>query len=225
MSIVNTREKIVNTKIVYYGPGLGGKTTSLKFVHTVLDPDRQVRMVSLKTDEERTLFFDFLPIDLGTLGGFKIKVQGYTVPGQVKYNLTRKYVLMGADAVVFVADSNPARLDENVQSMGNLRENLVANGLDPATIPMVLQLNKRDLPDALPVDELQKALSFRPVPCFATDAHVGTGVFEGFIAATEAMIEAVVQRYRLDNGGNDLSAQVRAYLGRFLTAAQSTPRS
>jgi mutual gliding-motility protein MglA len=145
MSIVNTRDKIITCKIVYYGPGLGGKTSSLKVVHRVLDPDEKNKLISLKTDEERTLFFDFLPIELGIVGGYKIKIQGFTVPGQVKYNLTRKYVLMGADCVVFVADSLAARLDENAESMANLRENLTANGLDFNTIPLVLQYNKQDL--------------------------------------------------------------------------------
>ncbi|MCA9323142.1 MAG: gliding-motility protein MglA [Planctomycetes bacterium] len=218
MSIVNTREKTINTKIVYYGPGLGGKTTSLKHIHTVLDPEGQVKMVSLKTDEERTLFFDFVPIDLGMLGGYKIKIQGFTVPGQVKYNLTRKYVLMGADAVVFVADSSAARLDENIQSLDNLGENLEANGLDVNEIPLVLQYNKRDLDDAATIELLDERLNFRKLQCFPTNAHEGAGVFEAFISASEQMIRAVARKYQLETPDGDIGALTRQHLERFLVA-------
>lgn len=208
MSIVNTRDKVINTKVVYYGPGLGGKTTSLKCVHSLLDPDDRLKMVSLKTDEERTLFFDFVPIDLGILGGYKIKMQGFTVPGQVKYNLTRKYVLMGADAVVFVADSQRSRLEENIHAMTNLGENLAANGLKINEIPLVIQYNKRDLEDICTVEEMDAALNFRKVSSFATQATQKMGVFDAFVKVAQDMLSAVAARYRLDCGGRDLGQLV-----------------
>lgn len=197
MSIVNTREKTITTKLVYYGPGLGGKTTSLKVVHSILDPDQKAKLISLNTDEERTLFFDFLPIDLGVVGGYKIKIQGFTVPGQVKYNLTRKYVLMGADGVVFVADSRASRLEENVQSVLNLAENLVSNGLDPNTIPLVMQYNKQDLPALTPADELDGRLNMRGVPCFLTAATEASGVYDAFVEASCRTIAATVAKYKI----------------------------
>src|SRR6185436_1170848 len=132
MSLISLRDKTVNAKIVYYGTALSGKTTSLKYVHEVIDPDRRIELVSLNTEGDRTLFFDFLPIPLGTLSGYKVKLQAFTVPGQVKYNLTRRYVLRGADGVIFVADSRSPAFEDNVRSLATLRENLVANGLDPA---------------------------------------------------------------------------------------------
>jgi len=214
MSIVNTRDKTITTKIVYYGPGLGGKTTSLKTVHQVLDPDRKVKLISLKTDEERTLFFDFLPIDLGIVGGYKVKIQGFTVPGQVKYNLTRKYVLMGADCVVFVADSQADRIDENAESMVNLSENLTANGLDVNTIPLVVQYNKRDLPSLSSVADLEAKLNFRGVSSFETSATVGDGVYEAFVEASGQMLEAVAAKYQLTGDDSDVSASARRYLQR-----------
>lgn len=219
MSIVNTRDKTVNTKIVYYGPGLGGKTTSLQYVHSVLDPDTKVKMVSLKTDEERTLFFDFLPISLGELDGYEVKIQGFTVPGQVKYNLTRKYVLMGADAVVFVADSAADRREDNRVSFENLLENMRENGLDPTAVPIVIQYNKRDLPDALPTAELDELLNEAGHPSFATDALRGTGVFEAFIEASALMLDATARRYGLDREGVDVARATRTLLQGF---AQTT---
>jgi len=212
MSIVNTREKTINTKIVYYGPGLGGKTTSLQCVHAVLDPGQLVKMVSLKTDEERTLFFDFLPIELGVLGGYKIKIQGFTVPGQVKYNLTRKYVLMGADAVVFVADSSPDRLEENVASIANLEENLASNGLDINTIPLVLQFNKRDLSGATSEEDLEQALNFRRLTSFCTNATANEGVFEAFVEASGQMLVSVAGKYELDSPEGEIGALTREAL-------------
>lgn len=214
MSIVNTRDKTITTKIVYYGPGLGGKTTSLKTVHQVLDPDQKVKLISLKTDEERTLFFDFLPIDLGMVGGYKIKIQGFTVPGQVKYNLTRKYVLMGADCVVFVADSQADRIDENVESIVNLGENLTANGLDVNTIPLVIQYNKRDLPNLSSVQDLEAKLNFRGVPSYETSATGGDGVFEAFVEASGQMLDAVAAKYQMKTDGEDVGESARRYLQR-----------
>ncbi len=205
MSIVNTRDKTINTKIVYYGPGLGGKTTSLSYVHQILDPQDQVKMVSLKTDEERTLFFDFLPIDLGMLGGYKVKIQGFTVPGQVKYNLTRKYVLMGADAVVFVADSNSDRIEENQASLANLKQNLRANGLDLRNVPLVVQLNKRDLDNAMGMEEMSAIFAADSSCIFPTNACSGEGVFDAFVEASCQMIIEVGRKYQLESPQGDLS--------------------
>ncbi len=215
MSIVNTRDKTITAKIVYYGPGLGGKTTSLKAVHQVLDPDQKVKLISLKTDEERTLFFDFLPIDLGMVGGYKIKIQGFTVPGQVKYNLTRKYVLMGADGVVFVADSQADRIDENAESIVNFSENLTANGLDVNTIPLVMQYNKRDLPSLSSPEDLEAKLNFRGVPSFKTSATSGEGVFDAFVEASGRMLDAVAARYGISAAGDDsVGDSARRFLAR-----------
>jgi signal recognition particle receptor subunit beta len=162
-----------------------------------LDPDRKSKLISLNTDEERTLFFDFLPIDLGIVGGYKIKIQGFTVPGQVKYNLTRKYVLMGADGVVFVADSQASRLEENQYSMENWGENLLANGLDPATIPLVMQYNKQDLPGLTATDELERLLNTRGVSAFTSSATEGSGVYDAFVEAASTTIEKIVRKYQL----------------------------
>jgi signal recognition particle receptor subunit beta len=224
MSIVDTRERTINTKVVYYGTGLGGKTTSLQCVHRTLDPQQRVKMVSLNTDEERTLFFDFLPIDLGEVGGYKIRIQGFTVPGQVKYNLTRKYVLMGADAVVFVADSNVTRFAENVLSFENLRENLELNGLDPETIPMILQYNKRDLPDTTPIEVFQEHLNTRGWEHFETVASEGAGVFDGFLRISELMLDAVAEKYGLSAARGSVGQTARETLADLAQAGGLAPR-
>lgn len=200
MSLINLRERTINAKIVYYGTALSGKTTSLKHVHRVIDPDDRVELVSLNTDGDRTLFFDFLPIALGKLSGFQVKLQAYTVPGQVKYNLTRRYVLRGADAVVFVADSRPETFEDNLAAMRNMRENLQANGLDPERIPLLIQYNKRDHPSALPVADLRAALNRRGVPDVETIATVGDGVFEGFAMLCCDMVEHLAREYRIGDG-------------------------
>jgi signal recognition particle receptor subunit beta len=202
MSVVNTRERTINTKIVYYGPGLGGKTTSLKSVHTTIDGPGRVKLVSLKTDDERTLFFDLLPIELGELDGYRFKISAFTVPGQVKYNLTRRQVLVGADAVIFVADSQTARLDENVESYESLTENLEVNGLDPATMPLVMQYNKRDMPEILSIPQLDRAINPRGVASFETEATTGRGVFRAFVAAARMMLDIVAVRYKLVSHAN-----------------------
>ena len=211
MSIVNTREKTLQTKVVYYGPGLGGKTTSLQVVHKIIDPEGQGKLVSLKTDQDRTLFFDFLPLDLGDLGGYRIKIQAFTVPGQVKYNLTRRYVLMGADAVVFVADSQDHRLDENRESMLNLAENLQANGLQPDT-PLVIQLNKRDLPNILPAKDMIEALGKPDAPVFESSATQSEGVYEPFVESVRLMLARVARQYDLGASADEASERVASYL-------------
>jgi len=212
MSIVNTRDKTINTKIVYYGPGLGGKTTSLRVVHHVLDPEHRVRLVALQTEQDRTLFFDYVPLDLGELGGFRVRVQGFTVPGQVKYDLTRRYVLVGADAVIFVADSAPDRQPANVESLDNLRRNLATNGLSYDGIPVVFQYNKRDLPDAVPAQEMDRQLNDRDAPSFVATATERSGVYEAFIECVRLMLAAVTARYDLPADAGSVGDAAARYL-------------
>lgn len=180
MALVNYSTREITCKIVYYGPGRAGKTSNLQYVYGRVPGDRRGRMLSLATQNERTLFFDFLPLDLGSISGFSTRLQLYTVPGQIYYATTRKLVLNGADAVVFVADSQTRQFDENVESLRDLHENLAAQDIDVRTFPMVLQYNKRDLPSDLILteSELDEALNFRGVPAFAADALHGRGVFE-----------------------------------------------
>jgi hypothetical protein len=180
MSLVNFTTREITCKIVYYGPGRSGKTTNLQYIYGQVPESRRGRMVSLATQTDRTLFFDFLPIDLGSISGFTTKFQLYTVPGQVYYNATRKLVLQGADGVVFVADSQVRQLDENIESLQNLHANVLEHGTDLRTLPMVLQYNKQDLPRELVLspEELDDALNFRGLPSFAADALHGQGVFE-----------------------------------------------
>ncbi len=159
MSMINYASREINCKLVYYGPGLGGKTTNLEHVYQKVSPDTRGKMVSLATETERTLFFDFLPVDLGTIRGFKTRFHLYTVPGQVYYNASRKLILKGVDGVVFVADSQIERTEANIESMQNLYDNMAEYGYDLTKIPFVMQYNKRDLPNAAPVVELQSQLN------------------------------------------------------------------
>jgi signal recognition particle receptor subunit beta len=159
MSMINYASREINCKVVYYGPGLGGKTTNLEFVYNKVAPASRGKMISLATETERTRFFDFLPVDLGNIRGFKVKFHLYTVPGQVYYNASRKLILKGVDGVVFVADSQIERMDANIEAMQNLYENMAQHGYDLTRIPFAIQYNKRDLPNAAPVAELQAALN------------------------------------------------------------------
>jgi len=170
----------MTAKIVYYGPGLCGKTTNLMVIFDKLDPKSKGKMLSLATKTDRTLFFDLLPVDIGKVGAFNLKIQLYTVPGQVFYNETRKLVLRGADAVVFVADSQPSMVDSTRESFANLLENLEENQIDPNDTPIVIQFNKRDLPGVLPIDQLQEALGFEGYPYTEASAIKGEGVMETF---------------------------------------------
>lgn len=178
MSFINFASREINCKIVYYGAGLGGKTTNLQWIFERTAAKSGGKMLSLATETDRTLFFDFLPIDLGTVRGFKTRFHLYTVPGQVFYDASRRLILRGVDGVVFVADSQPERMDANDEALENLQTNLRDHGYDFATIPYVLQLNKRDLPNALTVEELKKALSRKNEPVFEAVAVQGIGVFE-----------------------------------------------
>ena len=159
MSLINYASREVNCKLVYYGPGLGGKTTNLEYIYEKVAPASKGKMISLATETERTLFFDFLPVDLGTIRGFKTRFHLYTVPGQVYYNASRKLILKGVDGVVFVADSQLERMEANLESMQNLYDNMAQHGLDLTRLPFVIQYNKRDLPNAAPLPQLQEALN------------------------------------------------------------------
>lgn len=159
MSMINYASREINCKLVYYGPGLGGKTTNLEHVYNKVAPGAKGKMISLATETERTLFFDFLPVDLGTIRGFKTRFHLYTVPGQVYYNASRKLILKGVDGVVFVADSQVERMEANIEAMQNLYDNMAQHGYDLTRIPFVIQYNKRDLPNAAPVSDLQGALN------------------------------------------------------------------
>ncbi len=191
MSLVNFTSREITCKIVYYGPGRSGKTTNLHYVYGRVPEARRGRMVSLATQTDRTLFFDFLPIDLGQISGFNTRFQLYTVPGQVYYNATRRLVLQGADGVVFVGDSQARQLDENLESLQNLQTNLLEHGVDVRTMPLVMQYNKQDLPRELILTpaELDDALNFREVPSFAADALHGQGVFETLKAISELVLK------------------------------------
>ncbi|HYL91567.1 MAG TPA: ADP-ribosylation factor-like protein [Alphaproteobacteria bacterium] len=178
MSFINFAAREINCKIVYYGAGLGGKTTNLQYIFDKTTDKQKSKMISLATETDRTLFFDFLPLDLGTVRGFKTRFHLYTVPGQVFYDASRKLILRGVDGVVFVADSQAERLDANLEALENLNENLKEHGYDFKKIPYVLQLNKRDLPNALPVEELKNELTRKGEPVFEAIAFQGQGVFE-----------------------------------------------
>src|SRR5947209_992221 len=180
MVLFNHATREMTAKIVYYGPGLCGKTTNLMVIFDKLDPSQKGKMLSLATKTDRTLFFDLLPVDIGKVGAFNLKIQLYTVPGQVFYNETRKLVLKGADSVVFVADSQPAMVDATRESFANLLDNLEENNLDPNDIPIVIQYNKRDIPGVLPVEALQEALGFEGYPYTEAAAIKGEGVMETF---------------------------------------------
>jgi signal recognition particle receptor subunit beta len=191
VSLVNFTTREITCKIVYYGPGRSGKTTNLHYIYGQVPDSRRGRMVSLATQTDRTLFFDFLPIDLGQISGFSTRFQLYTVPGQVYYNATRRLVLQGADGVVFVGDSQARQLDENLESLQNLQSNLLEHGVDIRTIPLVMQYNKQDLPRELilsPAD-LDDALNFRGVPSFGADALHGKGVFETLKGISELVLK------------------------------------
>lgn len=200
----NTREIIA--KVVYYGPSVGGKTTNLQWLHGKLDPKSVGKLFSLETEADRTLFFDLLPVNLGNIKGMDLRLKVYTVPGQVKYNSTRKMVLTGADAVVFVADSDLKRHKDNVESLKNLAENLSANGLNIRTIPLVFQYNKRDLPNILPLEVMDKKLNFRSLPSFGSVAidPNDIGVLECFIAILVAMVESFAEKYKIGKNSEEI---------------------
>jgi len=190
LTFLNYITREINCKIVYYGPGLGGKTTNLKYIYEITNPENKGKLISLATETERTLFFDFLPIDLGQIRGFRTRFHLYTVPGQVFYDASRKLILRGVDAVVFVADSQEERLDANIESLSNLDENLKEQGMDLTKIPYALQLNKRDLTNVIPVDDLKRQLLVKGEPVFEAVATKGVGVLDTLKAvARQVLVE------------------------------------
>jgi len=188
MSFINYAAREINVKIVFYGPGLCGKTTNLQYIFEKSSPQQKGKLISLATETDRTLFFDFLPLDLGAVRGFKTRFHLYTVPGQVFYDASRKLILKGVDGVVFVADSQEARMDANEESLRNLEDNLSENGFDLKSLPFVLQFNKRDLPSAVLVDDMYRLLNFKGEPTFEAVATKGIGVFETLKAVAKQVL-------------------------------------
>ena len=190
MTFINYVAREINCKIVYYGPGLGGKTTNLQYLYDITNAENKGKLISLATETDRTLFFDFLPIDLGQIRGLRTRFHLYTVPGQVFYDASRKLILRGVDGVVFVADSQEERLDANLESLANLDQNLKEHGFDLGKVPYVLQLNKRDLPNAMPVAQLSRLLLTRGEPVFEAVAIKGEGILETLKAvARQVLVE------------------------------------
>jgi hypothetical protein len=188
MTFINYASREINCKIVYYGPGLCGKTTNIQWIYEQANPEKKGKLVSLATETDRTLFFDFLPLDMGMVKGFKVRFHLYTVPGQVFYDASRKLILRGCDGIIFVADSQKARMEANIESIANLATNLKENGFDIRTIPYVLQLNKRDMPSAAPVEEIERLLRFRNEPMIEAVANKGTGVIETLKASARQIL-------------------------------------
>ena len=194
MTFINYASREINCKLVYYGPGLGGKTTNLQYIYAKTNPDAKGKLISLATESDRTLFFDFLPLELGTIRGFRTRFHLYTVPGQVFYDASRKLILKGADGVTFVSDSQEARRDANVESLNNLKANLQNHGYNLKTIPYVLQLNKRDMPTAMPVDEMTNELRIADEPVYQAVATTGLGVFETLKALARMVLLQLKKR-------------------------------
>lgn len=194
MAIFNYQKKEIGAKIVYYGPALCGKTTNVQYIHLKLNPKQRGELVSLATDSDRTLFFDFLPIELENIGGFKTRFHIYTVPGQVYYNSTRKAVLTGVDGIIFVADSQRSMLHENIESLQNLQENLQYYNRNLNNIPLIIQYNKRDMPDVLGIDELNKQLNPGSLPFFEAVAVKGTGVLPTLTSCCKMVLQNLKQK-------------------------------
>jgi signal recognition particle receptor subunit beta len=188
MTFINYAAREINCKLVYYGPGLGGKTTNLQYVYAKTNPNAKGKLISLATETDRTLFFDFLPLELGNIRGFRTRFHLYTVPGQVFYDASRKLILKGADGVVFVADSQEARRDANIEAVRNLQDNLRAQGLELSQLPYVLQFNKRDLPGAMSVEEMTRDLRTGNEAVFEGIATTGVGVFETLKAVARLVL-------------------------------------
>jgi mutual gliding-motility protein MglA len=193
MTFINYASREINCKIVYYGPGLCGKTTNLQYIYDKTNPTAKGKLISLATETDRTLFFDFLPLELGTVRGFRTRFHLYTVPGQVFYDASRKLILKGVDGVIFVADSQVERMDANVESVENLQANLKTQGYDINTIPFVLQLNKRDLPNVAPVDEMKRLLMRKDQPVFEAVASKGPGVFETLKGVAKLVLQELTK--------------------------------
>lgn len=220
---INFALKEVNCKIVYYGPGMSGKTTNLEIVHQKAPEENKGDLTSISTDGDRTLFFDFMPLDLGNIAGMRTKFQLYTVPGQVYYNSTRKLVLQGVDGVIFVADSDPEKMEENLESYANLEENLREYGKELADLPHVIQWNKRDLPNALPVEELERKINKYGVPTFEAVAVTGEGVFPTLKVLASMVLETI---NKIDKGAaKPRQAQAAAPAAPAQAAAPAAPKA
>jgi signal recognition particle receptor subunit beta len=219
----NFSERTIKAKVVYYGPAQSGKTTNLEQIHQLTDPQSTNRLISLNTAQDRTLFFDLLPFSLGAVSGYDFKVQIYTVPGQVQYNATRRVVLAGADAVVFVADSQRSAFKENLQAFENMKVNLLANRLVPEKVPLVLQYNKRDLADVIAEAELGKALNFWGRKAFGAVALRGQGVIETFVAVVQEMLSAIALKYNLKEKGLDPASVPEVVAQAFASLLKKVP--
>ena len=189
MALVNHTTREINAKIVYYGPGLSGKTTNIHFIYHRISPNQRGKLISLATETDRTLFFDFLPVELGTIKNYKVRFHLYTVPGQVFYNATRKLVLKGADGVIFVADSQRTMVDANLESLANLKDNFTDMGIDLTDFPVVLQYNKRDLPDVMTLEEMNARLNPANTPFYEAVAPNGNGVLKTFAAISKLVLQ------------------------------------
>jgi hypothetical protein len=198
VAFFNYVTKEITLKVVYYGPGLSGKTTNLQYLYSVLDPSSRGKFISLATESDRTLFFDFLPVELGKIKDFSVRFQLYTVPGQIRYNATRKLVLKGADAVVFVADSQRDLKEQNIESFANMRENLLSNNVNPDEIPVVIQYNKRDLSNVLSTEELRSDLNKKDYPEIEAVAVDGKGVEETFRLITKILLKDIIKKHKVD---------------------------
>jgi hypothetical protein len=225
MALVNHTTREINAKIVYYGPGLSGKTTNIHFIYHRISPSQRGKLISLATETDRTLFFDFLPIELGTIKGYKVRFHLYTVPGQVFYNATRKLVLKGADGVIFVADSQRFMLNANLESLANLTDNFADMGVELTDFPMVIQYNKRDLPDVMTTDELTEALNARKTPFYETVAMTGDGVLKTFAAISKLVLQDMQKhpdRHNFSVG--DIAAKAEEQPLEPLAALQARPQ-
>lgn len=208
MALFNYASKEITLKVVYYGPGLCGKTTNLQKLHTTMSSDKKGKLLSLSTDADRTLFFDFMPVHLGKIKDFNIRFQLYTVPGQVRYNATRKLVLKGADAIVFVADSQRAMKDANVESHQNMKENLIANNINPDEIPVVLQYNKRDLKNIMDVSEMNDDLNPSSDQIIEASAYEGWGVDETFKLITKSLLQFISKKHNVQIAAPEEDEQI-----------------
>lgn len=195
MSFINYSSREINCKIVYYGPGLCGKTTNLQYIYRRTNPEQKGKLISLATETERTLFFDFLPLALGDIKGFKVRFHLYTVPGQVFYAASRKLILKGVDGVVFVADSQLERMESNIESLEDLKINLAEQGYELEKLPYTIQYNKRDLPNVVPVEEMDKLLNNRRVQWYEGVAVTGKGVFETLKAVAKQVLFELKKHY------------------------------
>ncbi len=227
MATWNHAERVLNARVVYYGPMFGGKTTTLEALHRIVDTDGAHELVSIRTADDRTLFFDLLPFELGEVFGYRLALKLYTVPGQVRYDTTRRVVLSAADAIVFVADSSVARREQNLWSLQNLRMNIKATGLDPRRVPVVYQLNKRDLADAAPEDQVAGWLGIGPGEAYPSVATTGCGVVEPFLAATRAMVEKIASAVdapaRSQIGAANLAQQIEQAIVPLAASAPAGP--